>query len=210
MRGPVARVESLGVPRRRKPEQYFRDMPAQPKTTDAQIVQAARDLVEQAGREGFSMSDVASAVGVRAPSLYGRFKDRASLLAAVESQVCADLAALLARTTRGSNPQETLMVQAQAVRRFAKRHPNSYSMLFDIRSAPSDEGTAARAAALAPMMPSLVALVGEKDALAAARVLIPFLHGFVSMEIGHAFRLGGALDAAFKRGIATILRGLTV
>jgi AcrR family transcriptional regulator len=70
-------------------------MPVHPKTTDAQIVQAARHWVERAGRDGFSMNDVAASVGIRAPSLYGRFKDRASLLGAVELQVCAELAGLL-------------------------------------------------------------------------------------------------------------------
>ena len=70
-------------------------MPAHPKTTDTQIIQAARRLVEIEGRDGFSMNDVAAAVGIRAPSLYGRFKDRAGLLAAVELHVCADFEHLL-------------------------------------------------------------------------------------------------------------------
>ena len=67
-------------------------MPAHPKTSDAQIVQAARRLVECEGRDGFSMNDVAASVSILAPSLYGRFRDRASLLGAVELQVCAELA----------------------------------------------------------------------------------------------------------------------
>jgi hypothetical protein len=39
-------------------------------------------------------------------------------------------------------------------------------------------------------------------------VLVPFLHGFISMELANAFRLGGGLDAAFEKGVSTILRGL--
>jgi hypothetical protein len=50
--------------------------------------------------------------------------------------------------------------------------------------------------------------VGEENALAAARVLTPFLHGFVSMELSNAFRLGGGLDAAFENGVRTIIEGL--
>jgi len=56
-------------------------MPAHPKTTDAQIVQAARRLVDSQGRDGFSMNEVAAAVAIRAPSLYGRFRDCAGLRA---------------------------------------------------------------------------------------------------------------------------------
>jgi AcrR family transcriptional regulator len=183
-------------------------MPAHPKTSDAQIVQAARHLVEREGRDGFSMNDVATSVGIRAPSLYGRFKDRASLLGAVELHVCAELAGLLGRLIVADDPEATLMAQARAIRRFAMGNPNSYSLLFDIRSVPTKEGAAARAAALAPLMPSLATLAGEEDAFAAARVLIPYLHGFISIDLAKAFRLGGGVDAAFERGVSVVLRGV--
>jgi AcrR family transcriptional regulator len=182
-------------------------MPARPKTTDARIVQAALSLVERQGRDGFSMNDVAGAVGIRAPSLYNRFKDRASLLAAVELRVWAVLASSLGDAIVANDPGASLFAQAQAIRRFAKRHPNSYSLFFDIRSEPSEEGTKARVAALAKLMPSLVALVGEKSAFAAARVLVPFLHGFISMDLANGFRLGDGVDEAFENGIRTILWG---
>jgi hypothetical protein len=57
-------------------------------------------------------------------------------------------------------------------------------------------------------MPSLAALVGEAHAFAAARVLVPFLHGFISMELANAFRLGKGVSLAFEKGVSTILRGL--
>lgn len=95
-------------------------MPARPKTTDAQIILAALHLVERSGRDGFSMNDIAHAVGVRAPSLYSHFKDRASLLGAVELHVCAELAGLLGALIVSNDPEVTLMAQAQAVRQFAK------------------------------------------------------------------------------------------
>jgi AcrR family transcriptional regulator len=184
-------------------------MPAHPKTTDAKIVQAARRLVEREGRDGFSMNDVAESVGIRAPSLYGRFKDRASLLGAIEIHVCADLTRKLSKLIIDGDPVATLTAQAKAIRHFAKRSPNSYSLLFDIGSVRTEEGTSARAAALAPLMPSLAALAGEDHAFAAARVLVPFVNGFIAMELAHAFRLGGGLDAAFENGVSVILRGVT-
>jgi AcrR family transcriptional regulator len=183
-------------------------MPAHPKTTDAQIVQAARRLVESQGRDGFSMNEVAASVGIRAPSLYGRFKDRAGLLAAVELEMWADLTALLDSAIVVNAPEATLMAQAQAIRRFARKHPNSYSLFFDIRSVPTEEGTSARAAAVAQLIAPLTTLVGKDQAFAAARVLVPFLHGFISMELANGFRLGGGVDAAFENGVSTILRGL--
>lgn len=183
-------------------------MPALPKTSDAQIVEAARSLLESKGRDGFSMNDVAAAVGVRAPSLYRRFEDRAAILEAVELSLLRDLERALAKSTVPRRPLETLRSQARAYRAFAKANPNGYSLLFDVRSRGTEEGMRARAAALAPAMPAFTALVGQENALLAARVLTPFMHGFVSMEIGEAFRLGGGLDAAFEHGVSTILQGL--
>ena len=183
-------------------------MPARAKTTDAEIVQAARQLVEREGRDGFTMNDVAASVGIRAPSLYGRFENRATLLVAVEIQICAELATLLSKPIVASEPEATLMAQAKLIRRFAKSHPNSYALLFDIRAMPTKEAKRARIAALAPLMPSLAALAGDEAAFAAARVLIPYLHGFISMELANAFRLGGGVATAFERGVSAILRGL--
>jgi AcrR family transcriptional regulator len=183
-------------------------MPSPPKTTDAEIVAAARSLVERRGRDGFSMNDVAAAVGVRAPSLYGRFADRAALLAAVELDFWRELERAIAQAPKSSDPVRTLTAQARAYRAFARTNPEGYALIYDAHSERTEEGARARAAGLGHTMPFFAALVGEHDALTAARVLTPFLHGFVSMELAGAFRLGGGLDEAFEYGIATILAGL--
>lgn len=183
-------------------------MPSPPKTTDAEIVAAARSLVERSGRDGFSMNDVAAAVGVRAPSLYGRFADRAALLAAVELDFWRELERAIARTPKSPDPVRTLTAQARAYRAFAKANPEGYALMYDAHAERTEEGLRARAASVSHTMPHFAALVGERSGLTAARVLAPFLHGFVSMELAGAFRLGGGLDEAFEYGVATILAGL--
>ena len=185
-------------------------MPAQPKTTDAAIIEAARTLLESKGREQLSLNDVAAAVGIRAPSLYRRFENRAALLEAVELQLLRDLAHTLANAARPrASAIDALKAQARAYRAFAKVYPNGYALLFDARSRSSEAGTRARAEAVAHSLGPLAELVGKDNALLAARVLAPFLHGFVSMELAAAFRLGGSLDEAFEFGLSTILQGLT-
>jgi AcrR family transcriptional regulator len=189
-------------------------MPARPKTSDDEIIEATLTLFERNGRDGFSMSEIADAVGIRAPSLFGRFKNRAELLDKVELTLWRALARDLAAATKASEvskkPVEALTAQAHAYRAFAKANPNGYALMFDPRAAQSPAGAAARAAALAPCAPAFVALVGERNALAAARVLTPFLHGFVSMELTQAFRLGGDVDRAFETGVGSIIEGLTL
>lgn len=183
-------------------------MPARPKTTDTRIIRATRKLLELHGRDNLSMNLVAAAVGVRTPSLYGRFSDRAALLAEVELELLRELGETLAKAGAPGRPVATLMAQAQAYRVFAKDNPRGYALLFDADSKHSEAGTRARAQALAPTLTALTALIGEHKALLAARVLAPYLHGFVAMELSAAFRLGGGLDAAFENGVSTILRGL--
>jgi len=183
-------------------------MPSPPKTTDDEVIAAARKLVRRHGRDGFSMTDVAAAVGVRAPSLYGRFAHREALVTAVELMLWSELGAALARAPHHPEPIATLTELARAYRQFAKANAREYALMYDARAERSAEGTRARAASLAPALPAFTALVGEGDALMAARVLTPFLHGFVSMELAGAFRLGDGIDEAFEHGVATILAGL--
>jgi len=189
-------------------------MPARPKTSDDEIIGATLALFERKGRDGFSMSEIAEAVGIRTPSLFGRFKNRAELLDKVELALWSGLAQELAGATKASEvakqPAQALMAQAHAYRAFAKANPNGYALMFDPRAAQSPAGAAARAAALAPCAPAFVALVGHDNALAAARVLTPFLHGFVSMELTQAFRLGGDVDQAFEIGVKSIIEGLAL
>ncbi|HEY1548438.1 MAG TPA: TetR-like C-terminal domain-containing protein [Kofleriaceae bacterium] len=184
-------------------------MPSPAKTSAARIVAAARELVERDGHAALAMADVAAAVGVRAPSLYGHFADRAALLAAIELELLAELRRVLTTVKPARGPVATLTRHARVYRAFAKAHPRGYALIFAADADRSDAGVRARVDALAPTMPSFVALVGKRDALRAARVLTPFMHGFVAMELAGAFRLGPGIDAAFEHGVATILAGLT-
>jgi hypothetical protein len=51
-------------------------------------------------------------------------------------------------------------------------------------------------------------VAGPDDATKAARTVVAWLYGFVSMELAGSFRLGGDVDAAFDYGIDRILVGL--
>ena len=109
-------------------------MPAVPKTSDEDVVAAAREILAKRGLATLSMQDVASAVGVRTSSLYKRFADREAILNAVAREVFVELEKLQRR----------------------------------------------------------VAVLGPAKALHGDRLLVAFTHGFISMELDGAFRLGGS------------------
>ena len=182
-------------------------MPAPAKTSDEAIVRAARALVERDGAAALSMQAVAEAVGVRAPSLYKRFPDRETLLDTVVLEGLDELRARLDEAGAGKRPRLALAGMARAYRAFARRSPGLYALMF----APRAEGEALlarRAAALEPVMTALAELVDGDDQLPAARMLTAFLHGFVSMEIAGAFRMGGDVQRAFVYSLDRLLGSL--
>ena len=61
-----------------------------------------------------------------------------------------------------------------------------------------------------PIVRAVIRLVGEGSGLEGARTLVAWAHGFVSMELAGAFRLGGDLDKAYAFGVDAILAGVSV
>jgi AcrR family transcriptional regulator len=181
--------------------------PAPAKTSDDEVVLAARALLEHAGTSSLSMQAVARAVGVRAPSLYKRFADRERLLDAVARAGIADLAAALRSATERAPAGEEVLAMARTYRNFARRSPRLYALIYNERDGSADLH-AARVQAVEPLLGLLRDWVGEADSLPAARLLTAFLHGFVSMETSGNFRLGGDVQRAFDFGVERIVRAL--
>ena len=187
-------------------------MPAAAKTSHVDVVAAARELLEREGAAGVSMQAVADAVGVRPPSLYKRFADRDALVGELERAVFGELQHVLERVPESRDARRDLFAMARAYRRFAKAHRHAYALMFQPSSLPAADAVAVRAAATRPLLDRLVGWLGgtAEQTLEAARVVTAFVHGFVSMELADAFRLGRAsdLDGAFETGIEVLLRGL--
>ncbi|MGW9158119.1 TetR/AcrR family transcriptional regulator [Microbacterium sp. NPDC055665] len=173
-------------------------MPAPERTSVAEIVDAGREILETAGPAGLTMQAVATRVGVRAPSLYKRIRDRDALLAAVAT------ASIEALTARLDPSGDDLTALARAYRAFAHAHPEGFRIMFTV-AAPQD----ALERSAAPVIRAASALVGEDDALDAARLFTAWATGFLQMELSGAFRLGDDVDRAFDYGLQRLLAGLT-
>ncbi len=132
------------------------------------------------------MRTVAHAAGIKGPSLYKRYATRDLLLDDVAREGLLDLEARLAAA-------RTIPAKGRAYRAFALERPKLYALLFAQR----DEGgdlLARRAELVKPVIEAL-------GSLAAARLLTAWLHGFVSMELAGAFRLGGSVEKDFEWGL---------
>jgi AcrR family transcriptional regulator len=175
-------------------------MPSPPRTSRESIVRAARDLLEESGVEALTMQRVAVTVGVRAPSLYKHVRNRSELVRLVIEDVATELASSVDDGLAGNDPAADLRTIAHAFRRFAHGNPRAYGLIFanvpDEWRAPPE--TLARANDA--LLRTSAALAGREHGLEAARTVVAWAHGFVSMELAGAFRLGGDVDAAFAFG----------
>jgi AcrR family transcriptional regulator len=173
-------------------------MPTPERTSLDEIVDAAARLLEAGGSPAVTMQAVAQAVGVKAPSLYKRVRDRDALLRLVGAAAADDLAR---RLGAASDRLEDLLL---TFRRFGRERPEAFRMLFTT-AVDADR----LAATSEPVLRAAEAAVGEEHALDAARLLTAWATGFVTMELAGAFRLGGDLDAAYRYGIAHLVGSLS-
>jgi AcrR family transcriptional regulator len=184
-------------------------MPTPARTSMDAILAAGRRILESDGLEALTMQAVARAVGVRAPSLYKRLRGRDDLVQRIATAVATELGAALEAVAGGQDPRADLAALAEAYRAFALANPRAYGLLFS--SVPErwriDDGLNARVSE--PLLRTTQALAGPRDGLPAARMAVAWAHGFVSMELAGAFRLGGDVDVAFAYGVGRLMSALS-
>ena len=183
--------------------------PAPARTSRDAILSAARLLLEEGGLDAVTMSAIGDRVGVRGPSLYKHVPNRAALIRAIAEAVTEDLARALHLAVAGGDPRSDLRKAATAYRTFVHANPNGYGLLFAHLAPELQPDPVSVAEVGRPLVEAMARLVGPDGALPAARTVAAWAHGFVSMELAGAFRLGGDLDVAYESGIATILAGVS-
>jgi AcrR family transcriptional regulator len=178
-------------------------MPAHAQTSTAAIVAAGRRLLEERGMDALTMRDVADAVGVRAPSLYKRVHGRSDLLVLILDDVANELTDALDAAACSGDPATDVRAMAAAYRGFAHSNPVAYSLMFAPQAL---SGATARSVRSSATFLRVVAeLAGRRHALPAARTIVAWAHGFITMELAGAFRLGGDVEQAWDFGLDRVL-----
>jgi AcrR family transcriptional regulator len=178
-------------------------MPAHAQTSTVAIVAAGRLLLEERGMDALTMRDVAAAVGVRTPSLYKRVRGRADLFGLILEDVADELTDALDAAASSGEPLRDVRAMAAAYRRFAHSNPVAYSLMFAPQ--PASGATARSVRSSATFLRVVAELAGQRDALLAARTIVAWAHGFITMELAGAFRLGGDVEQAWKFGLDRVL-----
>lgn len=159
-----------------------------------QIMAAARELLDAEGPDALSMRRIAERVGIRAPSLYKHFPDKAAVEAGLQTQGMIQLAEDLEAAAAEIGVEPPLCVLARAYRRHALASPHLYRITHNRPLARTSlpEGLEDRAA-----MPLAHAVHGDIDV---ARSFWAFAHGMVVLELDGRFPAGADLESAWRTG----------
>jgi AcrR family transcriptional regulator len=162
----------------------------------AQIADTARALLDAEGPQALTMRRIASALGIKAPSLYKHVPDKTSLEALVVATGFTELAGTLAAAASNGDGANNLAAIAAAYRGYALAHPHLYRLMNyqPLRRDLLPAGLEAKAAQ------PLAAAVGYDEAR--ARAMWAFAHGMVSLEIDGRFPPDADLDHAWRAGLA--------
>lgn len=169
---------------------------------------AGRAILEGDGLDGLTMQRVAGAVGVRPPSLYKHVRSRGDLIRLIADDVARELIQALDAAVSDAKPRRSIRRMAQALRSFAHAQPASYGLLFARLPEESRTDPALIQAASAGLLRSIGQLAGPDAALEAARTVVAFAHGFITMELAGAFRLGGDVDRAYEYGVERLIEAI--
>ena len=165
--------------------------PAELSTRAREILDTARAILEEEGRDALTMRAIGLRMGIRAPSLYKHFPDKRAIEVALIAVGFVELADVIDSATSGRRPLAAL---SRAYRRFALDHPHLYRLM-TTQPLPRDDlppGLEDRAAA------RLLSLAGS---LPRARAIWGFAHGLVMLELNGRFPAGADIDAAWREGI---------
>lgn len=161
-----------------------------------EIVAVARELLEEEGLDSFSMRRLADRLGVRTPVIYKYFASKGALVAALISVGFEEQAALFEAALASSDHPLTAM--ARIYRAYGRDNPNLYRLMYDrdLQRPLLLPGSEERA-----VIPAVRAAGGDPDL---ARAAWAFAHGMTVLELNNRFPADADLDAAWRRGMASL------
>ncbi|MGD0142476.1 MAG: TetR/AcrR family transcriptional regulator [Rhizomicrobium sp.] len=174
------------------------------------LCEVATGLFAERGSEGFSMRELATALGVSPMTPYRYFRDKDDMLAAVRARAFDRFAAVLEQAfAKPGSAVERAAAVGDAYVKFAFGEPQSYRMMFDL-SQPGEEkypdlmrATARARATMTQHIPGLIEqglLEGNPDEI--GHVFWATIHGAVVLQLAgkltREFDFDRILDAATR------------
>jgi AcrR family transcriptional regulator len=184
---------------------YTVHMPYPAKTDPESILSAALEMLERDGPEALSMRNLATALEMKAPSLYRHYPDKAALETALKMRGAEMLQVALEKASSDPEPSKAMRKAANACLKFARAHP----YLYDLMNAPGGTPSTGAAKSLWNTILQIVgAVTGNLDDTASSVAFWAFLHGFCSLERTGLFGASGA-KGGFEVGLEALIAGFS-
>jgi AcrR family transcriptional regulator len=180
-------------------------MPFPAKTDPESILNAALEMLEQNGSNTLSMRNLATALQMKAPSLYRHYPDKATLETALKIRGSGLLQAALEKAIARQEPNQAMRKAANASLKFARTHP----YLYDLMLAPGGTPSTGAAKDLWNTILKIVGnITGNPDDTASSVAYWAFVHGFCSLERSGQFGKSGPKEG-FEVGIEALITGFS-
>jgi AcrR family transcriptional regulator len=176
----------------------------------AKIVEAAVEIIDAEGSDALTLNRLASAVGVKVPSLYNHMDGLPGLQRELSLLSTRRLRERVTQVVVGKSGPAALRALAHSYRGFAKESPGLY--LAGVRSSVGTadaelEDEQARLVGLVLAVVSSFGLEGDA-AVHAVRGLRSLVHGFVTLEIAGGFGMPLDCDQSFAMLVDIFISGL--
>ncbi len=187
------------------------------------LIEAALALIAERGPVGFSLAELARAVGVSPAAPYRHFRDRGALLAEIARQGFEQFESELLAAWDGGRPEPTraLIRCGRAYLSFARRQPALYAAMFESGLPPDTDPALLRASerAFAILVRGAEVAVGamppqgRPPAHMVALHIWSMAHGIASLFLAHATGPGRVLpmppEDLLEAGLLVYLSGLS-
>jgi AcrR family transcriptional regulator len=165
----------------------------------AEILSAARVIIEAGGPEALTMRSLGERMSMKAPSLYKHFSSKAALYSAIIDSTFLELGGVLHEAVARAHSSAAVAAVLEAYRGVALAHPNLYRLctvgyLDRDGLTPGIEDWAGQPFVMAAGNPNL------------AQALFSFAHGMVVLELDNRFPPSSDLDSTWSAGIAAFSR----
>jgi AcrR family transcriptional regulator len=176
-----------------------------------EILNVAIRMVEEGKSAGLSLRAVATALGVKAPSIYRYFPDKSALELAVATETLQRMQAQLAAAAvlpnpkrhAGPDPKVQVIGIADTYVQFARRNYELYSWIFQGRVQQA-YGSSEGKALWNVLLKAVSNVTGKPDDTASTVALWAFLHGYATLEQAGGFGASGP-KGAFEVGLNAFL-----
>ena len=184
-------------------------MPYPTQVSKESIVQQAAILIEKDGVNALSLSKLATALGVKAPSLYRHVGNKNQLLQSVNLMTLQNLFTVMHEAIAQSQDDPFLQMEAlsNAYRQFGHEHPQLYELAYTHKSEGLRPDEDLLTEMILPIQAIMAKISGEANSLAALRGILALIHGFTMLEINEQLQRGGDLNAAFAQSVRAYLHG---